>query len=133
MEKPMPLVRVDALDGRSKDEIKSLLDAVHRAVLSAFKVPQRDRYQIYQGHPESNLIVEDTGLGIERTKNVVFVTIFSRPRTQEAKQAFYSDLCQELQASCGINPSDVVVSVVTNTDSDWSFGYGRAQFITGEL
>jgi hypothetical protein len=133
MEKPMPLVRVDALEGRSKDEIKSLLDAVHRAVLSAFKVPQRDRYQIYQGHPESNLIVEDTGLGIERTKNVVFVTIFSRPRTQEAKQTFYSDLCQELQASCGINPSDVVVSVVTNTDSDWSFGYGRAQFITGEL
>jgi len=61
------------------------------------------------------------------------VTMFSRPRTQEAKQAFYSDLCQELKASCGINPSDVVVSVVTNTDADWSFGYGRAQFITGEL
>lgn len=129
----MPLVRVDALEGRSKDEIKSLLDAVHRAVLSAFKVPQRDRYQIYQAHPESNLIVEDTGLGIERTKNVVFVTIFSRPRTQEEKLEFYSDLCQELKASCGINPSDVVASVVTNTDSDWSFGYGRAQFITGEL
>lgn len=58
----MPLVRVDALEGRSKEEIKSLLDAVHRAVLSAFDVPQRDRYQIYQGYPESNLIVEDTGL-----------------------------------------------------------------------
>jgi len=56
----MPLVRVDALEGRSKGEIKSLLDAVHSAVLSAFKVPQRDRYQIYQGHSESNLIVEDT-------------------------------------------------------------------------
>jgi phenylpyruvate tautomerase PptA (4-oxalocrotonate tautomerase family) len=129
----MPLVRVDALEGRSKNEVKCLLDAVHRAVLSAFKVPQRDRYQIYQGHPESNFIVEDTGLGIERTKNVVVVTVFSKSRTQEAKQAFYSDLCQELKTSCDIDPSDVMVCIVSNTESDWSFGSGRAQFITGEL
>jgi hypothetical protein len=129
----MPLVRVDALEGRSKNEIKSLLDAIHRAVLSAFKVPQRDRYQIYQEHPESHLIVEDTGLGIERTKNVVIVTVFSRPRAQEAKQAFYGDLCQELKTSCDIDPNDVVVCIVPNTDSDWSFGNGRAQFLTGEL
>src|SRR5208337_2105770 len=84
----------------------------------------------YEGHLESSFIVEDTGLGIQRTKNVVIVTVFSRPRTQEAKQAFYSDLCQELETSCDINPSDVVVCVVPNTDSDWSFGIGRAQFIT---
>ena len=47
----MPLVRVDALEGRSENDIKCLLDAVHRAVLSAFKVRQRDRYQIYRGAP----------------------------------------------------------------------------------
>jgi 4-oxalocrotonate tautomerase len=29
--------------------------------------------------------------------------------------------------------SDVVVAVTQNTDEDWSFGYGRAQFITEEL
>ena len=63
----------------------------------------------------------------------MIVTVFSRPRTQEAKQAFYSDLCQELETSCDIDPSDVMVCVVSNTDSDWSFGNGRAQFITGEL
>src|ERR1700751_1799627 len=129
----MPLIRVDALEGRSEEEIKSLLDAVHRAVLSALKVPQRDRYQIYEEHPASHFIVEDTGLGIKRTKDVVVVTVFSRPRTQEAKQAFYSDLCQELKTSCDISPSDVMVCIVPNTDSDWSFGNGRAQFITGEL
>jgi 4-oxalocrotonate tautomerase len=26
-----------------------------------------------------------------------------------------------------------MVSVTENTDEDWSFGYGRAQFLTGEL
>ena len=26
-----------------------------------------------------------------------------------------------------------MVSIVSNTDADWSFGNGRAQFLTGEL
>ena len=129
----MPLIRIDALAGRNPQQIKQLLDATHRAVLSAFKVPERDRYQIYEEHPEQHFVVEDTGLGIQRTKNVVVVSVTSRPRAQEAKQAFYKDLCRELKSSCGIEPSDVMVSIVTNTDADWSFGYGNAQFLTGEL
>ena len=129
----MPLIRIESAASRSQDEIKTLLDAAHRAVLSAFKVPERDRYQIYQEHPKSNMIVQDTGLGIARTGNVVIVTVTSRPRSQEMKQAFYRDLRRELKDSCGIEPGDVVVSIVTNSDADWSFGNGVAQFLTGEL
>jgi phenylpyruvate tautomerase PptA (4-oxalocrotonate tautomerase family) len=129
----MPLIRIDAIKGRSKSDIKKLLEAAHRAVLSAFKVPERDRYQVYQEHSESNLIVEDTGLGMQRSKDVVVVTVTSRPRSEEMKRAFYKELCKELKDSCGIHPNDVVVSIVTNSDSDWSFGNGNAQFLTGEL
>ena len=102
-------------------------------MLSAFKVPERDRYQIYQEHPEEHFIVQDTGLGIQRTNGVIVVTVISRPRSQEMKQEFYKDLCRELKDCCGIEPSDVMVSIVTNTDADWSFGNGNAQFLTGEL
>jgi hypothetical protein len=63
-EESMPLVRIDAVEGRSKEEIKKFIDATHRAVLSAFKVPQQNRCQIYEEHPESNLVVEDTGLAM---------------------------------------------------------------------
>lgn len=28
---------------------------------------------------------------------------------------------------------DVVVSLIVNSDEDWSFGLGKAQFLTGEL
>jgi hypothetical protein len=38
----MSLIQIDAVEGRSKEEIRNLLDATHLAVLSAFKVPQRD-------------------------------------------------------------------------------------------
>jgi len=129
----MPLMRFDAVKGRSKDEIKILLDAAHRAMVAAFAVPQRDRYQILTEHEATHFIVEDTGLGIPRTEKVVVVSVTSRPRSEEAKQKFYVELCRELKASCAIEASDVMISIVTNTDADWSFGNGHAQFLTGEL
>ena len=129
----MPLLRFDLIEGRTDDEMNTLLDAAHRAMLAAFKVPERDRYQIVNEHKPDRMIVEDTGLGIERTDKVVVVSVTSRPRTRAQKEAFYRLLCEELDRSCGIAPSDVIVSIVENADEDWSFGRGRAQFLTGEL
>jgi phenylpyruvate tautomerase PptA (4-oxalocrotonate tautomerase family) len=129
----MPLLRFDLIEGRNDAELKSLLDATHRAVLLAFGVPERDRYQIVHEHKASRMIVEDTGLGIPRTDKVVTLQVTSRSRTTAEKQNFYKILCEELETHCGIAPSDVMVSLVVNQDEDWSFGYGRAQFLTGEL
>jgi hypothetical protein len=61
------------------------------------------------------------------------VTVTSRPRTKEQKQDFYRLRCAAVQKKCGIAPSDVMVSIVENTDADWSFGNGEAQFLTGKL
>lgn len=129
----MPLLRFDLVEGRTDAELRALLDAAHRAMLAAFNVPARDRYQIVNEHAPSRMIVEDTGLGIPRTKNVVVVQVITRPRGKEAKQRFYRLLADELQKSCGIAPSDVMVSMVENTDEDWSFGLGWAQFLEGDL
>ena len=79
------------------------------------------------------MVVEDTGLGIVRTPNTLVLQVTTRPRSRVMKQAFYKSLVEKLEAACGIAPSDVVVTFVTNTDEDWSFGLGRAQFLTGEL
>ena len=129
----MPLLRIDVIEGRSKAQLKELLDAIHCAMLAAFKVPERDRYQIVHEHPATEMIIEDTGLGILRTERIVMVQVTTRPRSRPEKQNFYELLCQELLRRCDVNASDVVVSITQNTDEDWSFGYGQAQFITGEL
>ena len=129
----MPLLRFDLVEGRSPAEIQNLLDATHEAMLEAFQVPPGDRYQIVHEHPPKLLIVEDTGLGIPRTEKCVVLQVTTRPRSREMKEAFYRLLCERLQEKCGIPATDVVVSMVTNTDDDWSFGHGRAQFLTGEL
>ena len=129
----MPMLKFDIVEGRTDEQIRIMLDAAHRAVLTAFDVPERDRYQIVHEHRASRMVIEDTGLTIARTNDVVVVSVVSRERSSQAKQLFYRELCRELEASCGIKPSDVVVSISINEDVDWSFGNGVAQFITGEL
>jgi len=129
----MPLLHFHILEGRSESEIKTLLDAAHEAMLEAFQVPRRDRYQLVSEHKPSHMIVEDTGLDIPRTKKVVLLQVFSRPRGEEQIAGFYRLLTERLEAECGILPSDVMVSVVENGDAHWSFGHGRGQFLTGEL
>jgi len=61
------------------------------------------------------------------------LTVTSRPRSEAARVKFYEELCRELKSTRNIAPNDVMVSIVTNTDANWSFGNGRAQFLTGEL
>jgi hypothetical protein len=78
----LPLLRVDVIEGRSQAELKELLDAIHCAMLTAFKVPEQDRYQIVHEHPATKIIIEDTGLGIPRTGQVVMVQVTTRPRSR---------------------------------------------------
>ena len=129
----MPLLRIDLYEGRSDDELTKLLDTVHAVMLAAFKVPERDRYQIVSEHRPSRMIMHDTGLNIPRTRNFVMIQVTTRPRSREMKERFYKGMAEKLEKVCGVAPSDVMMNFVTCTDEDWSFGMGRAQFLTKEL
>lgn len=129
----MPLLQFDVIQGRSESELKTMLDAAHRAVLKAFQVPPRDRYQIVHENKRYQMVFEDTGLGFSRSDNLVMVKVFTSPRSSEQKQFFMAELCREFQQSCGIEPSDVMITFFTNEKGDWSFGNGVAQYLTGEL
>ncbi|MEX3939042.1 tautomerase family protein [Paraburkholderia sp. BR10937] len=127
------MLKFDILEGRTDEQLRALLDAAHEAMVQAFDVPVTDRYQSVNQHRPGELVVEDTGLGYARSRDVILLTAVSRKRTEPQKVEFYRLLVEKLQAQCGISPDDVVVSIVENDDADWSFGRGRAQFITREL
>ena len=129
----MPLLYVDLIEGRTPSDIRVLLDAVHDAAVEAFAVPPRDRYQVVRTHPAHEIIAWDTGLGIARSPQQVIVHVVSRHRSREMKVRFYQLLASALNDRCGLDPSDLIVSITENGDEDWSFGNGRAQFLTGEL
>ena len=129
----MPLVKVHVLKSRSPQKLEALLDTIHDVIVESFGVPPRDRYQILHEHEKSHVRALDTGLDIARTDKFILIEIVSRPRSRSAKAAFYSNLTRELKIRCDIEPSDVMVTMLANSDEDWSFGLGRAQFVTREL
>ena len=129
----MPLIRIDITEGRSDAAIKTLMDTVQDCVVEAFKVPVKDRYQIVTEHKPGRIILEDTGLGFERTDQAIVIQVFTSPRTTVNKTKFYKLLADNLKEQCDLNPKDLLVSVMTNTDVDWSFGFGSTQYLTGEL
>lgn len=129
----MPLLRFDVIEGRSEEELKTLLDTAHDAMVEAFDVPERDRYQIVHTHKAHEMVIQDTGLGFERSKDIVLISVTSKTRTEEKKQHLYQLLAERLQANCGLAPTDLMVSIVENDAADWSFGLGEAQFLTGKL
>ena len=129
----MPLVRIDVIEGRADDELRALADTVHGVMRDVFAAPPGDRYQVITEHRPGHLILEDTGLGFTRTDAVVLVQVFQQGRTTEQKRALYHTLAERLHERHGVAPTDLVVSVTGNTREDWSFGYGRAQFLEGDL
>ncbi len=129
----MPLLTFDIIQGRSESEVRTLLDAAHRAVLTAFKVPARDRYQIVHENKSYQMVFQDTGLGFERTDNLVMVRVYTSPRSEEQKALFMAELARELLENCGVKGTDLMISFITNSKGDWSFADGEAQYLTGKL
>lgn len=129
----MPLLKFDIIQGRSDAQLRTLLDSTHKAMVQAFEVPPSDRYQSVTQHRPGEMVLEDTGLGYTRSANAVLLTVITRPRTQAQKSEFYRLLAERLEADCGLSPDDLIISLVENEDADWSFGRGRAQFLTKEL
>ncbi len=129
----MPLVRIDLQTGRTSAELRRIADVVQDVMLEFFAAPPGDRYQIITEHPAGQIIVEDSGLGLVRTDGVTVVQIVQQGRDRAHKEQAYAALAARLETECGIRPADLIVAVTGNTREDWSFGLGRAQFLTGEL
>jgi phenylpyruvate tautomerase PptA (4-oxalocrotonate tautomerase family) len=129
----MPLVSIHLVRGRSPEQVRALLDAAHDAMVEALGVPATDRYQIVTQHEPGEVMALDTDLGLQRTDQLVIVHVISRQREAHAKQALYRLLAEHLERRCNVAAADLIVAVVENGEADWSFGNGRAQFLTGEL
>jgi phenylpyruvate tautomerase PptA (4-oxalocrotonate tautomerase family) len=129
----MPLVRIDVIRGRDTEQVRTLLDTIHNAMVAALDVPATDRYQILTQHDPGDIVARDTGLGYPRTDDIVILQFTSRKRPEAAKADLYRRLAQSLQERCGVKATDLIVTITENGPADWSFGDGSAQFLTGAL
>jgi hypothetical protein len=83
----MPLVYYDIVRGRSSDQIRALLDSTQAAITEALEVPDKDRYQMVNEHSPEEMIIQDHGLGIERSENItaVWTRLIWSSRSQRTK------------------------------------------------
>ena len=109
----MPLVKVSLLKGRSIEEKKALLDAIHAALLDAFKIPEDDRCQrIFEFEPENFDIPEG------KTSNYTIIEIDVFPgRSLDAKRKLYQKIVQNLNEQ--IQPSDLLVVLKEPPLDNW--------------
>lgn len=128
----MPLVRIDVVEGRSDKELTQLADTIQEVLIETFNAPELDRYQIIHEHRRGLIKALDTGLGYTRTDKLVILQITHQGRNREQKEKMYARMSQKLE-KIGIPPTDLIISLSENTKEDWSFGMGKAQFLTGKL
>ena len=126
----MPLVRIDHSDARTNSA--EIAGAIHDAIVDTYGIPSRDRFQVITSRPAATIVAEDAGLGFDRTDPVVIQIFTQRGRSDETKQRLYAAIAERLE-TVGVAGEDVFIGYVENGPQDWSFGFGRAQYMTGEL
>jgi hypothetical protein len=129
----MPLVRIDVNQGRTPEQLQGISREIHAAIVAEYGIPERDYFHILTEHPIGQIVAQDAGLGFERTPDVVIIQIFTQSgRSQLAKQSLFAAIAERLSVE-GVAGEDVFIGYVENSAGDWSFGFGQAQYVTGEL
>ncbi|WP_127818149.1 tautomerase family protein [Microbacterium sp. CPCC 204701] len=126
----MPLVCIDHSDNRTN--ATGIAGTIHDAIVRVYEIPERDRFQVITSRPAATIVAEDAGLGFDRTDPVIIQIFTQHGRSIGAKQRLYAEIASRLE-QVGVAGADVFISYVENGPEDWSFGFGRAQYLTGEL
>ena len=125
----MPLARIDLMAGKSADYRCTIADVVYEGVIGPLKAPEGDRFQVITEHPDNGLIADPNYLGIQRTKDCIFIQVtMNEGRTVEQKKAFFKHVADGLHQRLGLRREDVLINLVEVRKENWSFGNGIAQY-----
>ena len=115
----MPLVKISLIKGRSKDEKAALVEAIHSALRTAFKIPEDDRnLRILEFEPENFDLPE------EKTEDYTLIEMDVFPgRSLEAKRALYQNIIENLKP-LGIQPGDVLITLKEIPLDNWGIRGG---------
>lgn len=125
----MPLVRIDFPTGKPAAYRQAVADVIYTAMTDILNVPENDRFQVISEHDATNLIIDPTYLGIQRTADAILIQItLNEGRSVELKKAFYKSIADGLNQRIGLRREDVFINLVEVKKENWSFGNGEAQY-----
>lgn len=111
----MPLVRIEILEGKSKDYKTTLLQSVHDGLVNALSIPDDDRiqrlYEIDNDCFELNDYKTDKFTLIELT--------FLPGRSKEMKRNVIKEITRLLGERLEIKPADVLITINEPPLDNW--------------
>jgi phenylpyruvate tautomerase PptA (4-oxalocrotonate tautomerase family) len=126
----MPLVNISLLKGKSREHIRAISDSVHAALIEAYKIPPKDRFQLIRQFEREDFIYDSDYLDIHRSDDVVFIHIIAGNwRDTVTKQALYKAIADRLTQNPGLRREDVQIIITANERDEWSFGNGVASYV----
>jgi phenylpyruvate tautomerase PptA (4-oxalocrotonate tautomerase family) len=117
----MPAATVEVRYNYTPEQETQIIDAIHRAMMSALKTPDWDRTIRLICHDPRRFSV-DIGKG-ERYTLVIFDMF--QGRSIEAKRALYTAIVANLQ-ECGIPKEEVMILLREHPAENWGIRGGQA-------
>jgi phenylpyruvate tautomerase PptA (4-oxalocrotonate tautomerase family) len=59
----MPLVRIDLIEGKSKEYRSTIANVVYEAMRETMNVPENDRFMVFSEHPAEGFVADPNYLG----------------------------------------------------------------------
>ena len=115
----MPLTTLTMRPGRSAEEKRAILDAVHAGLVHAFRIPANDRFQYI-----NEVAIENWDVARSPGQILVEIKAFSG-RSVDAKRALYRAIVDNL-GKIGVAASDVFIVVTDLPKENWGLRGGQA-------
>ena len=69
-------------------------------------------------------------LSIPHTREIIYIQIIAKSgRTTAMKQLLFKQIAEQIEQTTQHSSDDIVITLVENSESDWSFGRGLAQLV----
>ncbi|MFF1883353.1 tautomerase family protein [Pseudarthrobacter sp. NPDC058196] len=115
----MPSSLIEVRRSYTRDQQVALIDAVHGALVAAFKIPEEDRFIRVLSY-EPHLMVNGLAAGVADGYTRVTIDCFAG-RSIEAKRNLYRQIVERLEV-LDIAPGDVSILLRESPPENWGAG-----------
>jgi 4-oxalocrotonate tautomerase family enzyme len=113
----MPLIKIHMRDGKGKEHKKAVLDGVHKALVSAFKIPVNDRTMLLSEYDTEHFDGRDENF------TIVEIMAFSG-RTKDAKKELYRKIVENVCKGTKLAAADIFIIINDIPKDNWGIRGG---------
>lgn len=126
----MPFVQITTIKGKAAKTKQAISEAIHKALIEEFSIPQTGKFQVINEVAEDNLIFPQQHLNLSYSKDIVFIYIVAKQgRTAEMKQKLFAKIAELIHQGTNISKDDIFIVLSDSDRENWSFGKGKAQLL----